>query len=86
MDPLGATSDLLKMGADSIQIFQITARANRAGIEISAKQSLQHRTAARLAKLADAQPRDAQSAAANGLPTLGQFQRNRRTGSKTALH
>jgi hypothetical protein len=32
------------------------------------------------------QPRDGQSAAANGLPTLGQFQLNRRTGSKTALH
>jgi len=69
MGPVGATSDLLKMGADSIQIFQITARANRAGIKISASQ-----------------PRDGQSAAANGLPTMGQFQRNRRTGSKTALH
>jgi aryl carrier-like protein len=52
MDPVGATSDLLKMGADSIRI---TARANRAGIKISAKRLLQH-------------------------------QRNRRTGSKTALH
>lgn len=86
MDPVGATSDLLKMGADSIQIFQITARANRAGIKISAKQLLQHRTAAQLAKLADAQPVDPQSAAASELPTLGQFQRNRRAGSKTALH
>jgi aryl carrier-like protein len=86
MDPLGAARDLLKMGADSIQIFQITARANRPGTKISAKQLLQHRTAARIAKLADAQPGDSQNPAANGLPTLGQFQRNRRTGSKTALH
>jgi hypothetical protein len=69
------------------EVLHMDPVANRAGIKISAKRLLQHRTAAQLVKLADLQqPTDGQSAAANGLPTLGQFQRNRRTGSKTALH
>jgi hypothetical protein len=72
------------MGADSIQIFQITARANRAGIKVTAKQLLQHRTVALLAALADAvQPEVAAADASPSLPTLGQFQRSRRTGSIT---
>ena len=82
MDRVGAASDLLKMGADSIQIFQITARANRAGIRITAKQLMEHRTARRLGSLADS----VQSGVGTGeaiaeLPTLGQFRRSRRTGS-----
>ena len=81
MDRVGTTANLLKLGADSIQIFQITARANRAGIRITAKQLLQHRTVALLAKLADNQPKDAQTSASAALPTLGQFQRHRKTGS-----
>ena len=69
------------------EVLHMDPVANRAGIKIGAKRLLQRRTAAQFAKLADSQqPRDGQSAAANGLPTLGQFQRNRRTGSKTALH
>ena len=48
-DRIGRTDDLLALGADSIQLFKITARANRQGISLLAKQLLQHRTIARLA-------------------------------------
>jgi aryl carrier-like protein len=81
MERVGATSDLLKLGADSIQLFQITARANRAGLKITARQLLQHRNAAALAAVADvggeAHP---VAEAKSSLPSLGQFKRSRRTG------
>jgi amino acid adenylation domain-containing protein len=81
MERVGATSDLLKMGADSIQLFQITARANRAGIKITARQLLQHRTAAALAAVMDLGADSTAVAEANpSLPSLGQFKRSRRTG------
>ncbi|MDB6082795.1 MAG: Non-ribosomal peptide synthase, partial [Gammaproteobacteria bacterium] len=81
MEPVGVTADLLKLGADSIQLFQITARANRGGIKITAKQLLQHRNARALAALADAGAGDpAPGDKGTPLPTLGQFKRNRRTG------
>jgi aryl carrier-like protein len=77
---VGVTADLLKMGADSIQLFQITARANRGGIKITAKDLLQHRTARALATAADAAPQSATGDSDKALPTLGQFKRSRRTG------
>jgi amino acid adenylation domain-containing protein len=81
MGRVGATSDLLKMGADSIQLFQITARANRAGIKITARQLLQHRNAAALAAVADLGGETATAVEANSsLPSLGQFKRSRRAG------
>jgi len=48
-DRVGRTDDLLALGADSIQVFKITARANRQGIALMAKELMQHRTIARLA-------------------------------------
>jgi aryl carrier-like protein len=36
--------NLFELGADSIQIFQIVARANRAGLDISVQQVLRHPT------------------------------------------
>jgi hypothetical protein len=78
---MGVTADLLKLGADSIQLFQITARANRGGIKITAKQLLQYRNARALAAVADSSAGEtvAEDKGA-ALPTLGQFKRNRRTG------
>jgi amino acid adenylation domain-containing protein len=78
LEHVGATSDLLKLGADSIQLFQITARANRAGIKITARQLLQHRNAAALAKVAELG--ETSAATSPALPSLGQFKRSRRTG------
>jgi aryl carrier-like protein len=81
VERVGVTADLLRMGADSIQLFQITARANRAGIKITARQLLQHRNAAALAAAADQGGNEPGAAATNStLPSLGQFKRNRRTG------
>jgi aryl carrier-like protein len=42
--------DVLDLGADSIQIFKITARANRDGLRLTAKQLMQHRTIAAVAR------------------------------------
>ena len=81
LERVSVTADLLKLGADSIQLFQITARANRGGIKITAKQLLQHRCARALAAAADAGAADASSGDKGAaLPTLGQFKRSRRTG------
>ena len=81
MERVGVTADLLKMGADSIQLFQITARANRGGVKITAKQLLQYRNARALAAAADSGPsEEAVGGAGKPLPTLAQFKRNRRTG------
>ncbi|HLZ67452.1 MAG TPA: amino acid adenylation domain-containing protein [Aliidongia sp.] len=49
LDAIGTNDDLLDLGADSIHFFQITARANREGIQIAAKQLLKHRTISGLA-------------------------------------
>jgi amino acid adenylation domain-containing protein len=75
---VGANADLLKLGADSIQLFQITARANRAGIRITAKQLLQHRNAAALGAVADASDENSETGTHAILPSLGQFKRSRR--------
>ncbi len=49
VDPIGTDDDLFDLGADSIHLFQITARAARQGIRISAKLLIRHRTIAALA-------------------------------------
>jgi aryl carrier-like protein len=41
---IGRDDDIFALGADSIQIFQIVARANRAGIVILARDIMQKRT------------------------------------------
>ena len=46
---VGRDSDLFSLGADSIHLFQIAARANGKGIHLSARQLLDHRTVAALA-------------------------------------
>jgi len=81
LERVGVTADLLKMGADSIQLFQITARANRGGMKITAKQLLQYRNARALAAVADSSTGEAVPGdKGTALPTLDQFKRSRRTG------
>ncbi len=72
--PVGRTDDLLAMGADSIQLFQITARANAAGVALLARHLLQHRTVAAVAAALGDAPADA----ATAVPSLQQFRRDRR--------
>ncbi|MEO6052413.1 MAG: amino acid adenylation domain-containing protein, partial [Chthoniobacterales bacterium] len=47
---VGIHDDIFELGGDSILIFQITARANRAGLKLSPAQIFQHRTIAALAR------------------------------------
>jgi aryl carrier-like protein len=49
LERVSVTDDLFALGADSINLFQITARANREGLALMAKQLLQHRTIGELA-------------------------------------
>jgi amino acid adenylation domain-containing protein len=81
---VSATIDLLRLGADSIQLFQIIARSSREGFRLTAKQLLQHRTVRAVAGLLDGTA-GAASPADNrpSLPTLGQFQRNQRAAVNT---
>ena len=54
LETVGAEDDLLSLGADSIHIFQIAARASRAGIAAAAKDILRYRTIAALAAILEA--------------------------------
>ena len=64
LDRIGTNEDLLDLGADSIHFFQITARANRDGLQIAAKQLLRHRTIASLAAFLQTQGDEADRAKA----------------------
>ncbi len=54
LDQVGCDDDLFDLGADSIHIFQIVARAHRAEIKLSAKQLMRSRTIAAVATCVDA--------------------------------
>lgn len=75
--PVSRDDDLLALGADSIQLFQITARLNAAGHPVLARHLLQHRTVKALAASLSVEPALPPSPAAS-IPTLQQFRRDRR--------
>jgi amino acid adenylation domain-containing protein len=78
---VGTHDDLLRLGADSIQLFQITARAHRAGIKLTAKQLLQHRTIASLAALPEYRDFETAGESRGERLSLAQFKRNRRNSA-----
>jgi amino acid adenylation domain-containing protein len=47
---IGVTDNLFELGADSLHVFQIVARANKAGMKVSAKLILQQRNIAAIMK------------------------------------
>ncbi|RFB75519.1 non-ribosomal peptide synthetase/type I polyketide synthase [Methylovirgula sp. 4M-Z18] len=47
---IGIDQDLFDLGADSIHLFKITARARKLGIRLTARELIQHRTIAALAE------------------------------------
>jgi amino acid adenylation domain-containing protein len=51
LDTISIDDNLFEMGADSIQIFQIVARANRAGMDISVQQVLRNPTIEALSRV-----------------------------------
>jgi amino acid adenylation domain-containing protein len=44
LERVGMTDDIFALGADSIHIFRITARANKQGLRLAAKQLIRYRT------------------------------------------
>jgi amino acid adenylation domain-containing protein len=54
LDRISVTDDLFALGADSINLFQITARANREGVPLVAKQLLANRTIRELGRCMEA--------------------------------
>ncbi|TLU70848.1 non-ribosomal peptide synthetase/type I polyketide synthase [Lichenicoccus roseus] len=80
-DQVGVDDDLFDLGADSIHIFQITARANREGLPVAAKDLLRLRTVARIcAAYAQEAEADAAAAPVYVKPQLSQFARVRPPG------
>ena len=49
---VGVTDNLFELGADSLHVFQITSRAEKAGLAITPKMVLQHRTVTGILKAA----------------------------------
>lgn len=74
-EAIGIDADILDLGADSIQIFQIVARARRAGVNLAARDVLRCRTIGALAEAIDSSPGDMAAAPAGPLPRLADFRR-----------
>lgn len=53
LESVGRDDDLFALGADSIQVFGIAARANRRGMPLTAKLLFAHRTIAKLGRRLD---------------------------------
>jgi aryl carrier-like protein len=74
LERVGLRDDLLDLGADSIHLFQITARANKEGLRVTAKQLIQHRTIEEIARqLGDG----ADDRPTLGISSLKQFRQSR---------
>ena len=46
LESVSVEDNMFELGADSIHLFQITARANQAGIKVTPRHLLEHRTIA----------------------------------------
>jgi amino acid adenylation domain-containing protein len=73
-DAISVHDNIFSLGADSIQIFQISARMNHAGIELSARHLMQHPTIAQLSEAWEAVQRAGAVRSSFG-PSLDQFKR-----------
>jgi amino acid adenylation domain-containing protein len=58
LERVGISDNLFELGADSLHVFQITARANKAGIAVTPRQVLQLRTIAAIFDQVVNQPQD----------------------------
>jgi aryl carrier-like protein len=83
-EDIGIDDDLYALGADSIHLFQITARALREGIPLSAQLLVQYRTIAKIASALDAGTGTLSSSQRSNMPRLKKF--NRMNGAATAGH
>ncbi|HXN23479.1 MAG TPA: amino acid adenylation domain-containing protein [Candidatus Dormibacteraeota bacterium] len=72
LERVGINDNLFELGADSLHVFQIVARANKAGIDVKPRQILQHRTiAAVFADLAKS------NSVSSGAPALAPVSRSK---------
>jgi aryl carrier-like protein len=72
LERVGINDNLFELGADSLHVFQIVARANKAAIDVKPRQILQHRTiAAVFADLAKG------NGACSGAPALAPVSRSK---------
>ncbi|MEU8783841.1 amino acid adenylation domain-containing protein [Streptomyces sp. NPDC048637] len=69
IDAVGADDDFFELGGDSILSAQVVARARQAGLRITTKELFQHKTIARLARVA--RPEDAREPAAEDAYRIG---------------
>jgi amino acid adenylation domain-containing protein len=83
-EDIGIDDDLYALGADSIHLFQITARALREGIPLSAQLLVQYRTIAKIASALDAGTGTLSSDQRSSMPRLKKF--TRMNGAATAGH
>jgi len=79
LERVGRDDDFFALGGDSIQLFQITARANQSGLALAAKQLLRHRTVAELARQLDENP----PVATSPTTSLPPFQLRRTAGTSS---
>jgi aryl carrier-like protein len=69
LERVGINDNLFELGADSLHVFQIAARAGRAGIPVTPRQILQYRTiAAIFEQLASGSQRQTRSPAIRSVP------------------
>jgi aryl carrier-like protein len=70
LDRVGIHDNLFELGADSLHIFQIAARAAKAGITIAPAQFLRHRTIASLLAQLDNTVSGAPNGSLNPMPSI----------------
>jgi acyl-coenzyme A synthetase/AMP-(fatty) acid ligase/aryl carrier-like protein len=75
IESIGAEDDILDLGADSIQVFQIVARARREGISLTAKDLMLHRNIGKLAAAFDHSGARRAPGETHALPKLSDFRR-----------
>jgi amino acid adenylation domain-containing protein len=82
LERVGIWDDLFELGADSLHIFQIAARANKAGMRIAAAMFLKHRTIADLvAQIGD----DRQLNTAPAMPVIARVSREKYRVDRSSL-
>jgi amino acid adenylation domain-containing protein len=73
---VGRNENLLELGVDSLRMFQISSRAHRRGLPVTARQLLQLHTIEAIAAALDAQTPGSQAALAGTGPKLGRISRD----------
>ncbi len=85
VERIGLTDNLFELGADSIHLFQITARSVQAGITLTASQLLKSPTIGELSELLARSATDEAPPPEGSASSLRQFARSRRGTAARAL-